>query len=65
MRLSLVAAKALCRELGMTPRGVQRLKLRPGMERDAVLTLASQHLRMIERTQRKATAVAGTAVGSE
>jgi hypothetical protein len=33
------------------------------MERDAILTLASQHLRMIERKQRKATAMAGTAVG--
>jgi len=38
MRLSLVAAKSLCREMGISRRVVHRLELRAGMEEDAVRT---------------------------
>jgi hypothetical protein len=53
MRLSLVAAKSLCRDMGISRRVVHRFKLRAGMEEGAVRTLAAQDLRLVQKRLRE------------
>jgi hypothetical protein len=44
MYLNLLQAKTLCKKMGLKPKAISRLHLRPNMEENAVRTLASQHL---------------------
>jgi hypothetical protein len=52
-RLTLAEAKSLAKRMGLTDKTVSKLKLRPGMQQDAVFTLVRQHLRLAERKRRK------------
>ena len=52
-RLTLAEAKSLAKRMGLSDKTVSKLKLRPGMEQDAVFTLVRQHLRLAERKRRK------------
>jgi hypothetical protein len=52
-RLTLAEAKSLAKRLGLSDKTVSKLKLRPGMQEDAVFTLVRQHLRLAERKRRK------------
>jgi hypothetical protein len=39
--------------MGLSDKTVSKLKLRPGMQQDAVFTLIGQHLRLAERKKRE------------
>jgi hypothetical protein len=39
--------------MGLSDKTVSKLKLRPGMEQDAVFTLVGQHLRLADRKRRR------------
>jgi hypothetical protein len=39
--------------MGLSDKTVSKLKLRPGMQQDAVFTLVRQHLRLAERKRQK------------
>ena len=52
-RLTLAEAKSLAKRMGLSDKTVSKLKLRPGMQQDAVFTLVRQHLRLAERKRRK------------
>jgi hypothetical protein len=45
----LADAKSLAKRIGLSDKAVSKLKLRPGMQQDAVFTLVRQHLRQAER----------------
>ena len=51
-RLTLAEAKSLAKRMGLSDKAVGKLKLRPGMQQDAVFTLVRQHLRLAERKKR-------------
>jgi hypothetical protein len=52
-RLTLAEAKSLAKRMGLSDKTVSKLKLRPGMQQDAVFTLVRQHLRLAERKRQK------------
>ena len=52
-QLTLAEAKSLAKRMGLSDKTVSKLKLRPGMQQDAVFTLVRQHLRLAERKRRK------------
>ena len=52
-RLTLAEAKSLAKRMGLSDKTVSKLKLRPGMQQDAVFTLVGQHLRLAERKRQK------------
>ena len=52
-RLTLAEAKSLAKRMGLSDKTVSKLKLRPGMQEDAVFTMVGQHLRLAERKRRK------------
>ena len=52
-RLTLAEAKSLAKRMGLSDKTVSKLKLRAGMQQDAVFTLVRQHLRLAERKRRK------------
>jgi hypothetical protein len=52
-RLTLAEAKSLAKRMGLSDKTVSKLKLRAGMQQDAVFTLVRQHLRLAERKKRK------------
>jgi hypothetical protein len=51
--LTLAEAKSLAKRMGLSDKTVSKLKLRPGMQQDAVFTLVRLHLRLAERKKRK------------
>jgi hypothetical protein len=53
-RLTLAEAKSLAKRMGLSDKTVSKLKLRQGMQQDAVFTLVRQHLRLAERKRQKA-----------
>jgi hypothetical protein len=55
MRLSIDAATALCIRMGLSKQVIRKLKLRDGMDEDAVLVLANTYLRLVEKRRRNAT----------
>jgi hypothetical protein len=52
-RLTLAEAKSLAKRMGLSDKTVSKLKLREGMQQDAVFTLVRQHLRLAERKRQK------------
>jgi hypothetical protein len=52
-RLTLAEAKSLAKRMGLSDKTVSKLKLRPGMQQDAVFTLVRQHLRLADRKKQK------------
>ena len=52
-RLTLAEAKSLAKRMGLSDKTVSKLKLRAGMQQDAVFTLVGQHLRLAERKKQK------------
>jgi hypothetical protein len=52
-RLTLAEAKSLAKRMGLSDKTVSKLKLRQGMQQDAVFILVRQHLRLAERKRRK------------
>jgi hypothetical protein len=49
MYLKLTQARNLCKQLGLSPKAISRLKLRPNMEESAVRLLAGMHLNLANR----------------
>ena len=52
-RLTLAEAKSLAKRMGLSDKTVSKLKLRPGMQQDAIFTLVGQHLRLAERKRQR------------
>ena len=52
-RLTLAEAKSLAKRMGLSDKTVSKLKLRPGMQQDAVFTLVGRHRRLAERKRRR------------
>jgi hypothetical protein len=51
--LTLAEAKSLAKRMGLSDKTVSKLKLRPGMQQDAVFTLVGQPVRLAERKRRR------------
>ena len=54
MQLTLTQAKTLCRQMELSGKTISKLKLREGMQEDAVITLARKHLALAGRKKSKA-----------
>jgi hypothetical protein len=51
--LTLAEAKSLAKRMGLSDKTVSKLKLRPGMQQDAVFTLVGRHRRLAERKRQR------------